>query len=211
MNKILYLFICISITAFSQKKVVKKVDFSSSHIEINAFGLDEVQLENSETNVLEIELYAENALQQHIVYQIDNDIAILKFDLPLPEESKEVFRKYITKRLQRASVKIKVPKKVSISIFGDNISMISKSITNNMLISLEKGELKLGEINSNIDVKMYGGNVFATAKNTNIDVISNLGIIEYDGENYQKTLKDNTGISYPKLTINSIKANIRFP
>ena len=57
-----------------------------------------------------------------------------------------VFRKFITKRLQRASAIIKIPKNKAVIIFGEEINIAAKSYGGPMDIYIEKGLIKLDTI-----------------------------------------------------------------
>ena len=208
MNKLFYLFLLFSVTLFAQKKVIKTIDFQSKSLEINTFGLDAITVENSDDQLLEIELFAENALQQHIVFETKNEQGILKFNLALPKAEKEVFRKYITKRLNRASVKLKVPKSCKLTFNGDNINIITQSIQNNMDVFVDKGILKFGTVSSNIFIKIYGGNIYADVSKVNYKVSSNLGDIVYKNKTYNKELVQKQANNQFNLEILSIKANV---
>ena len=208
MNKLFYLFLLFSITLFAQKKVIKTIDFQTKSLVINTFGLDAITVENSENQLLEIELFAENALQQHIVFETRNEQGILKFNLSLPTAEKEVFRKYITKRLNRASVKLKVPENCKLTFNGNNINIITQSIQNNMDIFLDKGILKFGTISSKIFTKLYGGNIYADVSNSNFTVSSNLGDIIFKEKTHKRQLVEKKATKQFNLEILSIKANI---
>jgi len=208
MNKLFYLFLLFSVTFFAQKKVIKTIDFQSKSLEISTFGLDVITVENSENQELQIELFAENALQQHIVFETKNEQGILNFNLTLPTAEKEVFRKYITKRLNRASVKLKVPKNCKLTFNGDNINIFTQSIQNNIDVFVDKGILKFGTVSSNIFIKIYGGNIYADVSKANYKVSSNLGDIVYKNETHKKEFVQNKATNQYNLEIISIKANV---
>lgn len=208
MNNLFYIFLLFSVTFTAQKKVIRTIDFQSKSLEINTFGLDVITVENSDNQLLEIELFAENALQQHIVFEIKNEQGILKFNLSLPTAENEVFRKYITKRLNRASVKLKVPKNCKLTFNGDNINIITQSIQNNMDVFVDKGILKFGTISSKIFTKIYGGNIYADVSNSNFTVSSNLGDIIFKEKTHKRQLVEKKATKQFNLEILSIKANI---
>ena len=63
----IFLFLGCSIFGFSQKIAEKKVQSLATQIEISTLGLDEVVLENSTSEFIEMYLTAENPNQQHLV------------------------------------------------------------------------------------------------------------------------------------------------
>ncbi len=209
MKKIILISVLLfSIAVFSQKKASKKIETNVDEIEISTEGLDDFVLENSDSGFLEIFLYAENSNKQHIVFEEDNNVAIIKFNLQEFKTEETVFRKFITKRLQRASAVVKIPKDVIVTVFGENTSITTKSCKNKLNIFLENGNVKLDTIKESTIVKLYAGNVYATIKNSDIDVISRNGEIKVDDILVAKKYQKKELKSTQKLTINTIKANI---
>ena len=66
-NSILLGCFFFGLIGFGQKKSVKTITTSSSVISISTIGLDELVLENSSSENLEITLKAENASNQYIL------------------------------------------------------------------------------------------------------------------------------------------------
>ena len=201
-------FLLINTVVFSQKKVIKKFDTAVNEIEISTIGLDSFVIENSTSNFIEITLYAENSNKQHIVFKSENKTAQLEFKISEIETEETVFRKFITKRLQRASASIKIPKGKKVTLFGENIGIESKNYKGRLAIFIDKGIVKLNNIQDNTSVKMYSGNIYATIKNTNVSLISNIGKINIDDVLYEKTYKKKQAKSNKELSVLSIKANI---
>lgn len=204
----LLLFLMISITFFAQKKVEKDIETSQKQIEISTVGLDDLVIENSNSKFLEVVLFAENMYEQEIVITEENDKVSIKFQLDSLIIEETVFRKYITKRLQRAYAIVKIPKGKNLTIYGENHSIESKNFWGDLTIYIEKGIVKLNTIQSNTFVKMYAGTIFATAKNKNITLHSNIGNITVDEVLYQKDFKKVVSDKSKLLSINTIKGII---
>ncbi|WP_158840534.1 hypothetical protein [Polaribacter sp. L3A8] len=187
---------------------MKKFETQSKEIEIFTFGLDDVVIENSTSNFVEVYLIAENIEEQHIQYKEEYNLVKIQFEIPenIPEE--KVFRKFITERLHRASAVIKIPKNKEITIFGDEINIESKSYKGDLNIYIEKGILKLHTIYASLKVKMYAGNLYAAVNKANIDVVSKTGKIKINDNLVEKSYKKKEEKSGEKISINSIKANI---
>lgn len=197
-----------SITFYSQKKVIKQ--FQSSVDEINIFttGLDNIIIENSNSDFIEVILYAESYDEQLIIIDEKKTQTDIKFHFKGTQVREVVFRKFITKRLQRATATVKIPKDKKVFIFGENVDVESKNHNNELAIYIDNGIVKLGAINSKISLKLYSGNVFALVKNTDLDVTSNNGTIKINEEIYKKKVKKEGANFDKKLSITTIKANI---
>ena len=207
-NKFLILFLIFSTVIFSQKKAIKKFQTTANEIEISTIGLDDFVLENTESSFIEIFLYAENPNERHIVFEEKQGVANIKFNIAEFKTEETVFRKFITKRLQRASAIVKIPKGKKTTIFGENINIASKSYQGSLAIFIEKGNVKLNTVQETTQVNLYSGNVYATLKNTNIDVISRIGKIKIDNILKEKVYQKKNDIFKNTFTVHTIKANV---
>ena len=202
------LFCLISTAILSQKKVIKKVESQSKEIEISTLGLDDFVIENSESNFIEVYLVAENIEEQHILYKEEFDLVKIQFEIPDNKLEDGVFRKFITKRLHRASAIIKVPKNKVITVFGDEINVESKSYKGDLKIFIENGILKLHTIHANLEVKMYTGNLYATLNKGIIDVVSKTGKIKINDILVEKKYQKKEEKLDKEISIHSLNANI---
>ncbi|MFK8061154.1 MAG: hypothetical protein AB8B78_13830 [Polaribacter sp.] len=207
-NFFLTFFLISSFMGFTQKKVIKKIETAAKEINIYTAGLDNIILENSETNFLEVTLVAESYDNQIIKLENNKNFVDIKFELEGVEIREVVFRKFITKRLQRATAIVKIPLGKTIIVFGENVDIESKSLKNDLAIYIENGIVKLNKIKANTILKLYSGNVYASIKKTNIDVSSKDGKIKVDTILHQKKYL-NKNIEFKKeLKITSLRANI---
>ena len=206
--KILPFFFLMSSDAFSQKKIIKKLTTNTKEIAIFTKGLDDLVLENSTSEFIEILLYAEDPNKQHIVIEEKSTKTDIKFKIPVFKSEDAVFRKYITKRLKRASVTIKIPKNKEVSIFGEHINISSKSYNGNLNVLIEKGIVKLDTIQQNLVLKMYEGNLFGVLKQSNLTIASKIGKIKIDAVFYKKKYKENRMDTNKEISITTLKGNI---
>ena len=206
--KILPFFFLMSSDAFSQKKIIKKLTTNTKEIAIFTKGLDDLVLENSTSKFIEILLYAEDTNKQHIVIEEKSTKTEIKFKIPVFKSEDAVFRKFITKRLKRASVTIKIPKNKEVSIFGEHINISSKSYNGNLNVLIEKGIVKLDTIQQNLVLKMYEGNLFGVLKKSNLTIASKIGKIKIDAVFYKKKYKENRTDTSKEIAITTLKGNI---
>jgi len=206
--KILPFFFLMSNDAFSQKKIIKKLTTNTKEIAIFTKGLDDLVLENSTSKFIEILLYAEDTNKQHIVIEEKNTKTEIKFKIPVFKTEDAVFRKFITKRLKRASVTIKIPKNKEVSIFGEHINISSKSYNGNLNVLIEKGIVKLDTIQQNLILKMYEGNIFGVLKKSNLTIASKIGKIKIGTVFYKKKYEENRMDIGKEISITTLKGNI---
>jgi hypothetical protein len=136
-----FVFLLISGITFSQKKVSKTFETLSKEINIYTTGLDNLLIENSNSDIVEVFLVAESYDEQLIEIENTTQTVNIKFDFKGTETREVVFRKFITKRLQRANAIVKIPKNKIVYVFGENVDIESKNITNKLAIYIENGIL----------------------------------------------------------------------
>ena len=202
---LLMLFFSVS---FSQKKVVKKFQTFADEITIYTAGLDNLVLENSTSEFIEVTLFAESYDDQLIKIEEKNKELFIKFHFEGTETREVVFRKFITKRLQRANAIVKIPTGKKVYIFGENVDVESQSHQNELAIYIENGIVKLHEIKAKTTLKLYSGNVYATVTNTNVEVSSKDGKIQVDCVFHEKEYEKKALNSTEKFKVISLKANI---
>mgnify|MGYP000684055251 FL=1 len=205
---LLALFFLSSITVFSQKKVMKQFQSSNDEINIYTSGLDNIILENSKSDFIEVILYAESYDEQLIIVDQNKNQTDIKFHFEGTQTREVIFRKFITKRLQRATATVKIPRNKKVFVFGENVDIESKNHENELAIYIENGIVKLDTITSNVNLKLYSGNVFAFVKNTNLDVSSNNGTIKINQEISKNNIKKEDVNFDKNIIISTIKANI---
>jgi hypothetical protein len=193
---------------FSQKKVIKKFETNLQEIEISTIGLDDFVLENSTSDFIEITLFAENPNEKHILFKAENSVVQIEFIIEELQSEETIFRKFITKRLQRASVVVKIPNGKKVTIFGENVNIESKSYQGSLAVFIDEGIVKFNNVQENISIKLYEGSIYGALKNTNIDVISKVGIIKVDDVFYEKTYQKKSETNQNNFSVTSLKANI---
>ena len=132
----------------------------------------------------------------------------IRFKIPIFKSEDVIFRKYITKRLKRATAILKLPKNIAVSIFGESIHITSKSYYGDLRIFIERGLVRLDTIQQNLELKMYAGNVFGTLKKTNLKVVATSGEIKIDTVFHQKKYQEKEISTSKEVSITTIKGNI---
>ncbi|WP_405564277.1 hypothetical protein [Polaribacter sp. Asnod6-C07] len=206
--KFVLFFLMNSVILFAQKKVFKQFQTFANEVNIFTSGLDNLVLENSTSDFIEVYLYAESYDDQLIIIDEKSKEVNIKFAFEGTQTREVVFRKFITKRLQRANVIVKIPKGKKVFVFGENVDLEAKNLKNELAIYIENGIVKLNKIQVNTILKLYSGNVYASVKGTNLDLVSKKGKIKIDDDFYEEKHKRELENSNKKLSINSIKANI---
>lgn len=204
---LLVLFLWMSCQLFSQQTIIKSFSSDAKSVEISTEGLDEIIIQNSENDQIEVSLFDENPNAHHIIVEDKKEDLKISFELDFLEDD-SVFRKYITKRLNRASIVVKLPKNKGITVLGTTIDVISKNYNGNLSIYIDKGYVNLNEVQQNVDVKLFQGTISATVSNSNIDIKSTNGQIVVNEKTYLKKYKKATKNVVKIFSVSSINANV---
>lgn len=204
-NRLFLLFFSIHLVAFSQKKAIKKIESDANEIEISTVGLDNIKIENSNSNFIEIFLSDEEQNAHNIFVTEENNQLKIEYRIQVLET--EVFRKFITKRLSLANSVIKIPKNKTVTILGDNIGVQCENYQGNLEIYIEKGNISLDKNLGNIALSLFSGNISGIIFDSNINIKTNHGKILIDSIEH-KTVFEKTSTSDLKFTVNSINANV---
>ncbi len=211
MKKILStIFICIHSFVFCQEKLIEERDVLQNDIEIIADGLDDIIIENSESNKMVVVLFHENLNTHNIFFNEEDGVLRVQFEFNFNTYKKEVFRKYITKRLKKASVVIKIPQNKNIAVYGKTISVTSKSYQGDLSIFIDRGNIQLNNIKGNTNVSLFLGNVFAKLNdNSNVNITTTKGKIVVNKEVYKSRYshKSDNKTSF-NFKVNSINGNV---
>ncbi|WP_348714079.1 hypothetical protein [Tenacibaculum sp. 190130A14a] len=195
--------------AFSQQKQLYSNEINVQNLQFITNNLDDIIIENSETEKLEIILENDNTIPINIDTKEVNNELIVSF---LKEEglnpNTTVFRKYITKRLERARVLIKIPKKRNLEVYGGTVGVYSKGYAGNLNVYIEKGNVRLGKIEGITVVKLFLGNVYAEVSNTDLILKTTNGIVKINNKEKKKNFQESHQDNPFKLSVNSINANI---
>ena len=209
MKHIYFLLFIFSISGFSQQKVIKTVDDKTMEISVLSFGLDYVEIVNSDANQLEIELKDVNAKDYQIVVNQTNSLFKISFKREVLEGETKVFRKFITKRISKVNAVLKIPQNKKITIFGKHVDIYSKSYNGDLKIYVDKGDIQLNQIKQNTEVRLFNGNVSGSISNANINVTSNNGTVLINNKIYSKKYNQKKTTNNKSLAIKSINANIK--
>lgn len=198
-----------SIVLFSQSSAVRRFDSETKEIEFNILSLDEVKIENSEDDFIEIKVFS--LTEELPLITTENTFGVFKINvkqvIKIHNES-GVFRKFITERIQRASAVIKIPKNKTIRILGNNLDVISESYKGDLEIYIDKGLVNLHNVQGNALIKLFQGNIFATLSTTCIAIMSNKGTIKVNDTVYRESYQKKLNTCDTQFKVNSIHANV---
>jgi len=201
-------FLFLTTTHFSQESSVKIFTSDAKNVEIFTEKLDNITIITSNSEKFEVSLFNENNNSNNVVIDDEKEILKINFKLPTLKNPEGVFRKFITKRLNRAYGIIKIPKNKTVSIFGTHIDVISKSYKGDISIFIEHGIVRLNLVQKNAKVSVFQGTVYASVSKANINIKSNKGTIIVQGKKQVSPYRISFKNLSKKFVVNSINANV---
>lgn len=208
-NFLISIFIFSSFLIFSQEKLMKQKNTQAEVIGIITDGLDDIVIENSLEDKLEVFLLDENPNTHAILIEEDTEEVKVRFKLNFKAFDNGVFRKYITKRIERASAVVKVPKGKKIIIYGKTVGIESKSYKGDLSIFIEKGNVKLNTVKGNVLVKLFLGNVYAKLnKNKLLNIETTNGEFTLNNKKMNNIFYEKKVNSSLDFKVKSINANV---
>ena len=207
-NSILLVCFFFVLITNGQKKSVKTITTSNFVVSISTMGLDELVLENSTSEEIEITLKAENASNQYILEKEKELEFQIQFKFPSLKVPNELFRKYITERLKRASAVIKIPTGKSVIIKGENCDIISSFSGDELSIDLLNSIIRLQSFAKDNFIRFHAGNLYLGTSELNLDLQTKTGIISDGKIKKEKSFKSFKNTSAAKTMVRTIKGNI---
>lgn len=201
-----YIQLCISLHA--QTKLTKRFTLNSEHIEIDTKELDEIKILNSENAKVEIDLLTEDSDLYCSIDEKTNDLLTVKFQRLQASNESGIFRKFITERIRRASLVIKIPKNKVVTILGTNVDVISESYQGRLKIYIDKGYVNLNTIVNSIELSLFQGNIYGEISKATMDITSTNGIIKVDEKLKDSPFKSEYIDSRKSFKVSTINANI---
>ncbi|MBA6157164.1 hypothetical protein H3Z83_11630 [Tenacibaculum sp. S7007] len=207
---LLIIFLCFCSLTFCQDKLIEQRDAFQNNIEIITDGLDNIVIENSEDDMIVVSLLDENPNTHSILFKEEDDVLRVQFQLNFKTPQNDVFRKYITKRLQKASAVIKVPKNKNIILYGKVIGVTSSNYKGDLSIFIDRGNIQLNKVIGNIYTSLFLGNVYAKLKNdSNVDIVTTKGEILVNKQQYKsRYFQKNDNKASLNFTVKSINGNV---
>lgn len=207
-NYTLILVVFSSLSLIAQKRVVRSITSDSKSIDVSTLGLDEIKVENSNSDKVEVVLVAENATKQFVIFEDGVEKLNLRFQFQSLKRESTVFRKYITERLERGTAILRVPKNTSINITGENCNVMVDADLNDFSLDLLNSIIRFNKIPKQSSVQFHAGNFYTKMQDQSIDLKTNTGTLSIDGKQQTKKTLKIVKEDSQKLRIRTIKGNI---
>ncbi|CAM1365537.1 hypothetical protein [Tenacibaculum xiamenense] len=166
---------------FAQEKLSKVEEITSKEVVINSKGLDDLVIKNSKDNFLRVSLDNKNSGDYYIsTNKISGQIEISFKSNDFVRE--EIFRKFITNRVSGVNAVVEVPVGKSITVYGEDLGVKSKSYKGDLSVYIKRGNIYLNKIEGTCNMSFFQGNLYTSNANFNMNINSNKGKVLLNGE-----------------------------
>jgi hypothetical protein len=195
--------------AAAQQKIVKTVESDAPYVEINTDGIDNLVIEESDSNELEMIITDADGLGVLETFSCNdyNCVLSIKTELKVEHPQTNKINQFPLAPPSNVSAVVKIPKDKKVTILGKIIDIQTEGYQGILRILIDKGNVRIKGIKGITEVDLYAGTVFASIEKNALDIKTRKGTISLNEEirksPYRKKLK-----KAHKLVIKSINANV---
>lgn len=208
--RIAFSLFILSLGLVAQQKITKTVKTDAPYVEIKTDGIDNLIIEESDTDELEMTILDQDGLGfvENFSCNDFNCVLNIKTEVKVDNAATTSKVNYITQVPQsNVSAVVKIPKNKKVTIFGETIDIQTQGYLGILRILIDKGNVRLKGIKGITEINLFSGNVFANVRDNKLDIKTRKGIISLNDEVQKSPYRKKKKKAYP-LIVKSINANI---
>lgn len=205
----LWVLLLFSIVMFSQQKITKKIQSDAPYVEVRTDGIDNLVIEESETNELEMIISDVDGLGVIDDFSCNdyNCVLSIKTDLRIDNPQTNKINMFPLAPPSNVSAVVKIPKNKKVTVFGETIDIQTQGYDGILAILIDKGNVRVKGIKGILEVDLFTGTVFATIENEALDIRTRKGTVTVN-EKVQKSPYKRKIKKAHKFIVKSINANV---
>ncbi len=206
---ILISFLFVGLLLQAQQKIVKTIESDAPYVEVKTEGIDNLIIEESETNELEMIILDADGLGFIESFSCNdyNCVLSIKTELKGTDDINNKINQFPLAPPTNVSAIIKIPKNKKVTIFGETIDIQTSGYDGILRILIDKGNVRIEGIKGITEVTLFTGTVFATVDDSSLDIKTRKGKISLNEEivksPYRKKEKKKK-----RLVVKSVNANV---
>ena len=207
--RFIIIFFIVPFFAFGQQKIIKVVETDAPYVEVKTDGIDNLIIEESETNELTMTILDKNGLGVIENFSCDDFNCVLNIKTELKVENPITQSKvdFIVNPQSNVSAVVKIPKDKKVTILGGIIDIETKGYQGILRILIEEGNVQIKGIKGITEVNLFTGIVFADIKENALDIRTRKGKISLN-EEIQKSPYKRKKKKAHKLIVKTNNANV---
>tara|TARA_R110002073_G_scaffold108336_9_gene243640 strand:- start:71580 stop:72236 length:657 start_codon:yes stop_codon:yes gene_type:complete len=213
MNRIKHLFFITlfscSFFAVAQQKIVKTIKSDAPYVEVKTDGIDNLIIEESDTNELVMTIIDKNGLGVIENFSCDDFNCVLNIKTELKKNNLDINKVNFISIIPETNVSavVKIPKNKKVTILGETIDIQTQGYQGILRILIDKGSVRIKAIKGITEVNLFTGTVFATINNNALDIRTRKGTITFNNEVQKSPYKKKKKKAHI-LVVKSISANV---
>lgn len=202
-------FLLTSTYLMAQQKIVRTIESDATDIYINIEGIDNLTIEESSTNSVEMTLLDMNELGVLEEFVCEDKTCTLKVKAIVKQQAiNDKIHQFPLAPPTNVTAALKVPKQKNLTVEGVMVDIQSKGYEGVLKVRIDKGNIRLPNLKGVVDIGVFSGNIFAAvSKEIMVDVETRKGRVLLDKKRVESTYKKNAG-QQKQLIVRSINANV---
>jgi hypothetical protein len=206
---ILISFLFVGLYAHAQQKIIKTVKSDAPYVEVKTDGIDNLIIEESETDELEMIITDVDGLGfiENFSCNDYNCVLNIKTELRGTDDINNKINQFTLAPPTNVSAVVKIPKGKKVTIFGGTIDIQTNGYDGILRILIDKGNVRIKGIKGITEVNLFAGTIFATIDQNTLDVKTRKGIISLDEKEVKSPYRKKEN-KKQRLIVKSINANV---
>ena len=193
----------------AQRKITKKVESKAPYVEIRTDRIDNLVVEESDSNELEMIISDADGLGVIEDFSCNdyNCVLSIKTELQIDNPQTNKINQFSLAPPSNVSAVVKIPKDKKVTVFGETIDIQTEGYDGVLRILIDKGNVRIKDIKGITEVELFTGTVFATINNNTLNIKTRKGTITLN-EKVQKSPYKKKVKEAHKFIVKSINANV---
>ena len=205
----LVFFLTLSMHLLAQQKIIKTVESDSPYVEIKTDGIDNLVIQESDSDELEMIILDADGLGVIESFSCNdfNCVLSIKTELKIANPQTNKINQFPLAPPSNVSAVVKIPKDKKVTVFGETIDIQTQGYEGILRILIDKGNVRIKGIKGITEIDLFAGTVFAAIQEHEVDIKTRKGTITLN-DKIQKSPYKKKHKKTHKLIVKSINANV---
>jgi hypothetical protein len=209
-TRITILLFFLSTSLLAQHKIVRTLESKATHITIFLEGIDNLKIEESDNQALEMTLLDLDELGVKEGFSCEDKSCVLQIKTVQKKAYKinDKIHQFPLAPPSNVQAVIKIPKHKNVSILSEMIDIQTQGYEGVLQLTIDKGNIRVAEVKNKVILELFSGAIYATIdKETSCDIHTRNGHVSLDQKKLASPYKKEKK-SQKKLEVKSIHANV---
>ncbi|MBL4604182.1 MAG: hypothetical protein JKY02_00505 [Flavobacteriaceae bacterium] len=204
----IFLFFCF-FSVVGQQKIIKTIQSDAPYIEVKTVGIDNLIIQESETNELVMIILDADGLGvvEDFVCNDFNCVLSIKTELKGTNDLTNKINQFTIAPPTNVSAIVKIPENKKVTVYGETIDIQTEGYTGILRILIDKGNVRIKGIKGITEVNLFAGTVFANINENSLHIKTRKGTISLNNEVQKSPYKKKKKKAH-LLVVKSINSNV---